>query len=136
MFAVMIGLAAGAAAGLINAILTVGFGLPAFIATSGMYYMARGVASWIVSGQQLTGFPESFNLLGRKLSDIFSFWKIPVPEGLLSAISNAVSVQTLWMFIIAIAAGLILAKTPLGQQIYATGGTAARRSTRASTPSA
>lgn len=122
MFAVMIGLAAGAAAGLINAILTVGFGLSAFIATLGMYYMARGVASWIVSGQQLTGFPESFNLLGRKLSDIFAFWKIPVPEGLLSAISNAVSVQTLWMFVIAIAAGLILAKTPLGQQIYATGG--------------
>lgn len=122
MFAVMIGLAAGAAAGIINAILTVGFGLSAFIATLGMYYMARGVASWIVSGQQLTGFPESFNLLGRKLADIFAYFKIPVPEGLLSAITQAVSVQTLWMFVIAIGAGVVLAATPIGQKIYATGG--------------
>ena len=46
--------------------MTVGFGLPAFIATLGMFYIARGTAAWIVAGKQLTGFPESFNLLGRK----------------------------------------------------------------------
>ena len=44
------------------------------------------------------------------------------PSGILSAVSQAVSVQTLWMFLIAIGAGVILAYTPFGQKIYATGG--------------
>lgn len=122
MQAVMIGLLAGSAAGVVNALLTVGFGLSAFIATLGMFYMARGVAAWIVSGQQLTGFPEGFNLLGRKLTDIFSFFGIEVPPGVLNALSQAISVQTLWMFAIAAIAGIVLAYTPFGQRIYATGG--------------
>jgi ribose transport system permease protein len=122
MLAVFVGLIAGTAAGVINALLTVGLGLSAFIATLGMYYMARGVAAWIVAGQQLTGFPEGFNLLGRKLIDIFAYFRIEVPEGVLSAITQAVSVQTLWMFIVALIGGIILAKTPFGQQVYATGG--------------
>ena len=41
--------------------------LPAFIATLGMFYIARGVASWLVAGQQLTGFSERYNLIGRKV---------------------------------------------------------------------
>jgi ribose transport system permease protein len=122
MVAVLIGLLAGTAAGVVNALLTVGLGLSAFIATLGMYYMARGMAAWIVAGQQLTGFPEGFNLLGRKLIDILGYFKIKVPEGVLSAITQAVSVQTLWMFVVALIAGIILAKTPFGQQVYATGG--------------
>ena len=120
--AVIVGLLAGSAAGVINALLTVGFGLSAFISTLGMFYIARGLAAWIVAGQQLTGFPESFNLLGRKLIDIFKFWNIELPPGVLNAIGQAVSVQTLWMFLIATIAGVVLAYTPLGQKIYATGG--------------
>jgi len=122
MLAVFVGLLAGTAAGVINALLTVGLGLSAFISTLGMYYMARGVAAWLVSGQQLTGFPEGFNLLGRKIIDILGYFKIPVPNGILNAITQAVSVQTVWMFVIALIGGIILAKTPFGQQIYATGG--------------
>ena len=49
--AMLVGLAFGLTAGVVNGVLTVGFGLPAFIATLGMFYMARGLASWIVSGQ-------------------------------------------------------------------------------------
>lgn len=120
--AIALGLLAGSAAGLVNALLTVGFGLSAFIATLGMFYIARGLAAWIVSGQQLTGFPEGFNLVGRKLIDIFGFFGIEVPPGILNAVSQAVSVQTLWMFAIAGIAGVVLAYTPLGQRIYATGG--------------
>ena len=112
----------GSAAGVINAVLTVGFGLSAFIATLGMFYIARGLAAWIVAGQQLTGFPEGFNLIGRKLVDIFQYFGFEIPPGILSAVSQAVSVQTLWMFLIAIVAGVILAFTPFGQKIYATGG--------------
>jgi ribose transport system permease protein len=122
MTAIFVGLLAGTAAGVINALLTVGFGLSAFIATLGMFYMARGLAAWIVTGQQLTGFPEGFNILGRKLVEVFAYFKIKVPEGVLSAISQAVSVQTLWMLVIAVIGGVVLAQTPFGQKIYATGG--------------
>ncbi|MEQ1955441.1 ABC transporter permease [Mesorhizobium sp. CN2-181] len=120
--AIVLGLLVGSAAGVINAVLTVGFGLSAFIATLGMFYIARGLAAWIVAGQQLTGFPEGFNLIGRKLTDIFQYLGLEIPPGILSAISQAVSIQTIWMFLIAIVAGVILARTPFGQKIYATGG--------------
>jgi ribose transport system permease protein len=119
--AALIGLLAGTAAGLVNGLMTIGFGLPAFIATLGMFYIGRGVAAWIVAGKQLTGFPEGFNLLGRKLSDIFFYLHIPVPPGL-TAISEVVSVQTVFMLAVAIVAAVVLAATPFGQTIYATGG--------------
>jgi len=120
--AVLVGLLVGTLAGVINALITVGLGLSAFIATLGMFYIARGLAAWIVAGQQLTGFPERFNLLGRKLVDIFHYLGVDIPPGVLNAIGQAVSVQTLWMFLIAGLAGVILATTPLGQKVYATGG--------------
>ncbi len=120
--AVLIGLLAGSAAGLVNALITVGFGLPAFIATLGMFYIARGLAAWIVAGKQLTGFPESFNLLGRKLGDILDHFGIDAGSGPLRAISEALSVQTVWMIVIAAIGGVILGFTPFGQMIYATGG--------------
>ena len=63
--AVAMGMLAGMCAGLVNATVTVGFKLPAFIATLGMFYIARGLAAWFVAGQQLTGWPELFDLLGR-----------------------------------------------------------------------
>jgi ribose transport system permease protein len=120
--AIMLGLMAGTAAGAVNALVTVGFGLPAFIATLGMFYIARGVAAWIVAGQQLTGWAEPFNLIGRKVGDIFAFFAVPLPGGLLGDILSVVSVQTIWMAIIAAIAGVVLAYTVFGQKVYATGG--------------
>lgn len=120
--AILMGLLAGSAAGLINALVTVGFGLPAFIATLGMFYIARGLAAWIVAGKQLTGFPESFNMLGRKIGDILDHFGIAIPPGILRTVSEAVSIQTVWMIVIAIIAGIVLAYTPFGQKVYATGG--------------
>jgi ribose transport system permease protein len=121
--AVFIAMLAGAAAGLVNAALTVGFGLPAFVATLGMFYMARGIGAWMTAGRQLSSFPEAFNLLGRKLIDILTHFGIdPAPGTLLYDIAAALSVQTIFMVIVAILAGIVLAKTPFGQMIYATGG--------------
>lgn len=122
LVAIFVGLLAGCAAGLVNALVTVGFGLPAFIATLGMFYIARGLAAWIVAGKQLTGFPESFNMLGRKIADILDHFGLAMPPGVLRTISEAVSIQTLWMLLIAIIAGIVLGYTPFGQKIYATGG--------------
>ncbi|MFC3228339.1 ABC transporter permease [Marinibaculum pumilum] len=120
--AMAVGLLAGMAAASINALVTVGFGLPAFIATLGMFYMARGAAAWIVSGQQLTGWPEGFNLVGRKVGDILGHLALPLPGGWLGTVAQLVSVQTLWLALVALAAGIVLARTAFGQKVYATGG--------------
>lgn len=122
MSAVALGLFAGLLAGAVNALVTVGLGLPAFIATLGMFYMARGVAAWIVAGQQLTGWPEPFNLIGRKVGDILGFLEVTPPAGLIGEILGVVSVQTIWMALIALLAGIVLARTPFGHMVYATGG--------------
>jgi len=120
--AMMLGLMAGTLAGSVNALVTVGFGLPAFIATLGMFYIARGVAAWVVAGQQLTGWAEGFNLIGRKVGDILGYFNIPLPGGLIGDILSVISVQTIWMAIIATIFGIILAYTVFGQKVYAVGG--------------
>jgi ribose transport system permease protein len=120
--AVAMGLLAGMAAGLVNATLAVGFRLPAFIATLGMFYIARGLAAWFVAGQQLTGWPEGYNLIGRKVADILRYHGVTLPDGLLRSVAEVVSVQTVWMLLVALLAGIVLAYTPFGQKVYATGG--------------
>ncbi|BCH27925.1 ABC transporter permease [Mesorhizobium sp. L-8-3] len=120
--AVTMGLLAGMAAGFVNAVVTVGFKLPAFIATLGMYYVARGLAAWFVAGQQLTGWPEGYNLLGRKVNDILLHFRMSLPDGIVRTIAEVVSVQTIWMLLVALIAGVVLAYAPFGQKVYATGG--------------
>ncbi|MDL2398776.1 ABC transporter permease [Rhizobium mayense] len=120
--AIAMGLLAGSAAGLVNAVVTVGFKLPAFIATLGMFYIARGLAAWFVAGQQLTGWPESYNLLGRKMNDILLHFGLALPPGVIRTVAEVVSVQTIWMFFVALIAGVVLAYTPFGLKVCATGG--------------
>jgi len=120
--AMLVGLTVGLAAGVANGVLTVAFGLPAFIATLGMFYMARGFASWIVSGQQLTGWNEQYNLIGRKITDILDYIGYGQPPGLLGALADVVSIQTVWMILVSIVAGVVLGFMPFGQRVYATGG--------------
>ena len=108
--------------GVVNGLLTVGFGLPSFIATLGMYYIARGLAAWIVAGQQLTGFPEKFNLLGRKIADILAYFEVQLPAGTLRAFAEAVSVQTLWTLLSPSSPGSFSASCRSGSRVYATGG--------------
>jgi ribose transport system permease protein len=118
----MMALLAGALAGALNALVTVGFGLPAFIATLGMFYTARGLAAWLVAGQQLTGWTENFNLLGRKVGDILSYLDLPPLPGVFRAVTDVVSAQTVWLAVVAVLAGIVLGYTTFGQKVYATGG--------------
>jgi ribose transport system permease protein len=120
--AVGMALLVGMSAGAFNALISVGFGLPAFIATLGMFYIARGVAAWIVAGQQLTGWTEDFNLMGRKIGQITDYLDWPGAPAFLAPITNELSVQTLWLVIVAIVAGVVLAYTAFGQMVFATGG--------------
>jgi ribose transport system permease protein len=120
--AVALALLAGLACGLLNGVLTIRFGLPSFVATLGSFYIARGLAAWIVAGRQLSGFPDDFTLMGRNLAEVLSAVGVPPQGGLWLAFTQAVSVQTLFLALIAIVAAVILARTHWGQMVYATGG--------------
>jgi ribose transport system permease protein len=120
--AVFAGIASGVLAGAINGWLTAYVGLPAFIATLGTFYWARGVGSSIVAGTQLNGFPESFNLIGRNFYELLDVLGIAPTAGLARAVAKAVSVQTVFVILVAVVAGVVLAKTPFGQKVYAIGG--------------
>ncbi len=122
LLAVTIAFFAGTLAGVVNGVLVTRFALPAFVATLGMFYMARGLGAWMVAGRQLSGFPEEFNLVGRKVIELLRYLGIAPESGLIHDIAAAVSVQSLIMFAIAIAAGIVLGFTPIGQMVLATGG--------------
>jgi ribose transport system permease protein len=123
IYAVFIAFVAGTSAGIVNAFVTVKLRLPAFVATLGMFYMARGIGAWLVAGRQLSLFPEGFNLIGRKLIEALRYYGIaPEPGTLLYAIAAALSVQTIFLVVVAILAGIVLGYTHWGQQVYATGG--------------
>ena len=99
-------------AGLINGWLTAYVGLPAFIATLGTFYWARGIGSSIVAGTQLNGFPESFNLIGRNLYELLDVMGIAPAGGLWLALAKAVSVQTIFVLVVALVAGDRARATP------------------------
>jgi ribose transport system permease protein len=75
-----------------------------------------------VAGRQLSGFPEDFTLMGRNLAEVLSAMGAPPGDGLWLAFARAVSVQTLFLALLAAIAAIILARTHWGQMVYATGG--------------
>ncbi|MBI3852897.1 MAG: ABC transporter permease [Verrucomicrobia bacterium] len=97
------GILLGCMAGLINGIVAVRFGIPAFIATLGMLYIARGFNYLLCKGYPIYPIPDSLKAFGRA-----------EPLGLS------------WAFVIFIGAVLIgdfcLRKTVFGRMVYATGG--------------
>jgi len=120
--AVSLALAAGLACGLLNGLVTIRFGLPSFVATLGTFYIARGLAAWIVAGRQLSGFPDGFTVIGRSLAELLAALGLAPAGGWWQSLAGAVSVQTLFLALIAILATLILSRTHWGQMVYATGG--------------
>ena len=123
LFAASIAIAVGTAAGVVNGLLVTKGKLPAFVATLGMFYIARGIAAWLVAGRQLSGFPESYNLLGRKFIEVLKYWGVTLAsDGLPAKLAAAVSTQTLILFVLAIGAGLVLWRFPFGYMVKSTGG--------------
>jgi ribose transport system permease protein len=121
--AALIGFLGGTLAGVINGFLSTKARLPAFVATLCMFYIARGTAAWLVAGNQLNQFPESYNLLGRKLIEIFRYYGVQLTPGtFLGDLAAALSTQTLILFVLAIIFGIILWKSPFGYMVTATGG--------------
>ncbi len=60
-----VGLAVGAAAGFVNGWLITKTKIPPFIATLGMMVSARGIARWYTDGSPVSGFTESFAMIGN-----------------------------------------------------------------------
>jgi ribose transport system permease protein len=117
------GFAAGLLAGCVNGLLATRLLLPAFVATLGMFYVARGIAAWLVAGRQLSQFPESYNLIGRKLIEVLrALGHEPAPGSLWFDVASALSTQSILLVAVAVVAGIILAKTPIGYMVFSTGG--------------
>ena len=102
----------GALVGLINGVLVAWFRVPAFVATLGTLYVARGVALLMTNGltfNNLSGQEELGNT-GFELLGFNRLWGVPVSIFVLAGV--------------AIAAHLTLTRTSFGRWLYATGGNA------------
>ena len=103
---VLLALGAGLACGLVNGAMVAYIGIPAFIATYGMLWIAHGLGYVFMKGEVIHGFPAGFRSLGAGF-----FGSIPVP--------------------VLVAAGLLIALhivlhlTRFGRALYAIGGNAA-----------
>jgi ribose transport system permease protein len=72
--AVMIGLLVGAIMGAANGFLVGIIGVPAFVATYGMMWIAEGLARILMQGRIIFGMPAAFRWIGAGY-----VWKIPAP---------------------------------------------------------
>ncbi len=109
---VVLTLALGAFVGFCNGILVAWFKVPAFVATLGSLYVARGVALLMTNGltyNNLAGRPE----LGNTGFDWLGFNRI-----------GGVPVGVIVLAVVAIAAGLLLSRTAFGRWLYSSGGNA------------
>lgn len=104
--------AVGASVGLVNGVLIAYFKVPAFVATLGLLYVARGVALLMTNGltfNNLAGKPE----LGNTGFDWLGFNRLAnIPIGVLVMIA------------VAIFFSLLLTRTAFGRWVYSTGGNA------------
>ena len=100
--AILAGLAIGAACGLVNGVLIAYIGLPAFVVTYGMMWIAQGFALLFMKAEIIYGFPKAFRFFGAT-----NLIGIPVP--------------VLFMFILCGILYLILNYTNFGRYIYNVG---------------
>jgi len=99
----LVGLTVGVVAGLINGMLVVRLGLPAFIATLGTLYVARGLNYLLCQGYPIYPIPNLLKDFGRA-----------EPIGLSWAF---------WVFVLFVVLGdFTLRRTVNGRKVYATGG--------------
>ncbi len=103
--AILAGLGAGAAAGLVNGLVIAKLNVSPFVVTLGMYSAARGVALMLTNGIPIyfDNLPYSFQVIGEG-------WVGPIPVPALIALGTL------------IVGGLVLHRTVFGQYVFAIGG--------------
>jgi ribose/xylose/arabinose/galactoside ABC-type transport system permease subunit len=99
----IVGIAVGAAVGLVNGALIEYGGLNPLMTTLGTWWATSGIALGVTQGFSPYGFPTSFTRFGQTylLGDLISAW---------------------YALVLVIVVGIILAYTKFGSHIYATGG--------------
>jgi ribose transport system permease protein len=102
---VLVALGAGLACGLVNGVLVAYVGIPAFIATYGMLWVAHGLGYVFMKGEVIHGFPAGFRALGA---------------GFVGAIPVPVLIGVALLF----ALHIVLHLTRFGRALYAIGGNA------------
>jgi ribose transport system permease protein len=101
--AIVAGLLVGAAAGLFNGLVITIFRMPPFVATLGMFSIARGLTMLWTGGFPITGLGPDFGFLGTEV-----FLGIPMPVW--------ISGTLVGIFV------LLTKKTRFGRYVYAVGG--------------
>ena len=102
---VLVALGAGLACGLVNGVLVAYVGIPAFIATYGMLWVAHGLGYVFMKGEVIHGFPAGFRALGAGFVG-----GIPVPVLVGAALLVVLHI--------------VLHLTRFGRALYAIGGNA------------
>lgn len=108
VLALVAGVAVGAAAGLVNGLITVGFGLPSFIVTLGTLSIFRGISLLITDGSPIS--------LDDTVPNIASFSYLGLGRPL------GIPMQLVVMAAVALVGGLVLYFTRFGFHVYAVGG--------------
>jgi len=109
----LVGLAVGCGAGLINALPVVRLNLPPFITTLAMMLMARGLAFKLSHGRPIGLNSTAFNNTG-----IGFLFEAPLRHIGLPGIPIAV----LWMAVLVTVFAIVLVRTPFGRYVFAIGG--------------
>jgi ribose transport system permease protein len=103
ILAMLIGLGVGALVGVCNGILVLRVGVPSFIATIGMLFIARGLTVWITAAKPIYPLPPVIDQLG----DINLF---------------GLSASLVIMLLLVVAGAFVLDRMTFGRLIRATGG--------------
>ncbi|GGF64782.1 erythritol transport system permease protein [Mameliella alba] len=107
---VVLTLGLGAFVGAVNGVLVAYFRVPAFVATLGSLYVARGVALLMTNGLTFNNLSGNQSL-GNTGFDWLGFNRI-----------GGVPIGVIILAVVAIAAGLLLSRTAFGRWLYSSGG--------------
>lgn len=107
---VLLTICLGACVGAINGVLIAFFNVPAFVATLGMLYVARGVALLMTNGLTYNNLGGEA-ALGNTGFDWLGFNRI-----------GGVPIGVIVLALVALTVGLVLARTAFGRWLYASGG--------------
>lgn len=107
---VVLTLCVGAAVGAVNGVLVAIFKVPPFVATLGVMYVARGIALLMTNGLTYNNLRGS-EALGNTGFNWLGFFRI-----------GGIPISVIVLAVIAIVAGLMLARSAFGRWLYASGG--------------
>ncbi len=115
--AIVVALLVALGIGAINGWVTLSFGIPSFVTTLGMLFVARSLTV-VLSG----GFPPSFPDTLPTWLFVEPLWMEPSPRNAEVLVPGMFRASFIWFAALAVALGIYLHRTNFGNWIYATGG--------------